>query len=194
MKYPTQTLLYASALFASFTAIAQPKLAPNAAFRNDVQRVVEDYPKGFASIRGAALEHNPQTVAYASKLTPSGASEASITQYSSGGKAIYSFQTTLLDTEEFKDAAKKYNWLYTQLKGMNVKHVMDNYTLQGRFEAPDESKGFAVSTLALASAPPALQKLRVEVSLQFEFPSWKVRLTVFEKEREDTEGGTGTDN
>lgn len=194
MKYPTQILLTACAVFTTSIATAQLKLAPNAAFRNDIQRVVEDYPRGFATIKGAAVEQNPQTVAYASKLTPVGATEASITQYSSGGKAVYSFQTVLLETEEFKEASRKYNWLYTQLKGMNIKHVVDNYTLQGRFEAPDESKKFAVSTLTLASPPLALQKLRVEVSLQFEFPNWKVGLTVFEKEREDTEGRKESDD
>jgi hypothetical protein len=190
MNYPTRILLTACAAFATSIATAQLKLAPNVAFRNDIQRVVEDYSHGFTTIKGAAVEQGPQTVTYASKLTPNGSGEASIVQYSSGGKAIYSFQTTLLVTETYKEAAKKYSWLYTQLKGMNVKHVVDNYTLQGRFEAPDESKGFAISTLTLASPPPPLQKLRVEVTLQYEMPNWKVGLVIFEKERDDKEGGS----
>jgi hypothetical protein len=33
----------------------------------------------------------------------------------------------------------------------------------------------------------ALKKMKVEVSMQFEFPEWKVLVLVYEKEREDTE-------
>lgn len=192
MKYPKQALL-ASALFAAITVSAQFKSPLSAAFRNDIQKVVEDYPAGFASLRGAALEQNPQTVEYASKITPSGAKGASITKYSSSGKAIYSFQSTLLETESFDEAAKKYKWLYSQLKGMNVKYVVDQYTLQGKLDAPDESKGFSTSTLTIFGPPSPLRKLKIDVSMQFEFPNWKVSMSVYEKEREDEERGEVND-
>ena len=32
-------------------------------------------------------------------------------------------------------------------------------------------------------------KLKIEAGLQYYFPEWKVTLTVYEKEREDTERG-----
>lgn len=194
MKYPKSVFAIALAFFLTTASNAQLKLAPNAAFRNDIQKVIEDYPQGFVSIKGAAVTQNPQSTEYALKVLPTGTSGASITEYSSGSKAIYSFQATLLETEDFKEASKKYNWLYTQLKGMNVKHVVDQYTLQGRYEAPDESKGFSTSTLTLFGPPSALRKLKVEVALQFEFPSWKVGLLVFEKEREDDEKGAAQDD
>ncbi|MDB5252215.1 MAG: hypothetical protein JWP27_1384 [Flaviaesturariibacter sp.] len=192
MKYP-QRLLLAAALACSLSSFAQLKSPANASFRSDIQKLVEDYPHGFATYRGATLEKNPQTTEYASKLTPSGAKGASITQYSAGARPVYSFQATMLETEEFEEASRKYKWLYTQLKGMNVRYVVDQYTLQGRYEAPDESKGFSTSTLTIFGPPSPLRKLKVEVSMQFEFPNWKVGLAVFEKEREDEEKGAETD-
>jgi hypothetical protein len=193
MNYPKRLLLTAG-LACSLLSYSQLKSPLNAAFRNDIQKLVEDYPQGFATYRGATIEKNPQTTEFASKLTPNAAKGASITQYSAGAKPIYSFQATMLETEEFDEAAKKYKWLYSQLKGMNIRYVVDQYTLQGRFEAPDESKGFSTSTLTIFGPPSPLRKLKVEVSMQFEFPNWKVGLVVYEKEREDEEKGSETDN
>ena len=34
-----------------------------------------------------------------------------------------------------------------------------------------------------------MPRLKIEVSMQFEFPEWKVVLSVYEKEREDHERG-----
>ncbi len=170
-------------------ASAQFKSPFGNAFRADVQKVVEDYPHQFASIRGAVVLTNPQTVEYSSLLTPQGVEASSIVQYSSVNKAIYSWQATVLTTESFEDAQKKYKWLYQQLKGMNVKYVADLYTLRGPYEQPSESRKFTTSVLTLQAPPTPLQKLKVEVSMDFEFPEWKVSLMVYEKEREDAEHG-----
>jgi hypothetical protein len=110
-----------------------------------------------------------------------------IVKYSTDLKPVYSWQTVLLTTEDYEEAAKKYKAVYSQLKGMNVKYVVDNYTLRGEYEAPDESRGFATSVLTPAHPPAALKKLKVEVSMQFEFPEWKVSVMVYEKEKEDDE-------
>ncbi len=37
-------------------------------------------------------------------------------------------------------------------------------------------------------------KLKIEVSMHFEFPAWKVGLSVYEKEREDNERETSPGN
>jgi hypothetical protein len=70
-----------------------------------------------------------------------------------------------------------------------VYYVKDQYTLRGVFEEADESKKFSTSILTVTSPPTPLKKLKVEVSLLFEFPEWKVNLLVYEKEREDDEQG-----
>lgn len=182
--------LIAAALFLFLGAQAQLKLpVVSSAFRSDVQKVVEAYPSQFAQLRGDVLTKNPQTVEYASLIKPDKAAHAVITQYSSNSKEVYTWQATLLSTEDFAEAEKKYKWLYTQMKGLNVKYVVDQYTLRGEYKAPAEGLDFVISQLSVFNPPMALKNLRVEVSLQFEFPEWKVALAVFEKEREDDEPG-----
>jgi hypothetical protein len=148
---------------------------------------VEAYPHQFSNIKGDVLAENPQTVEYASSVKPSGAQETMIVKYSSLLKPVYSWQSVMLITEDYEEAVKKYKWLYNQLKGMNVKYVADLYTLRGVYEQPDESRKFTTSIFTPANPPQALKKLKIEVSMQFEFPEWKVSVLVYEKEREDTE-------
>jgi hypothetical protein len=187
MKYPKH-LLSAVLLGTSVFAHAQLiKLPVNNAFRADVQKVMEDYPQQFATLRGGIINKNPQTVEYASLLLPDGAQESIITRYSSVQKPMYSWQAVMLTTESYEAAVKKYKWLFGQLKGLNVKYVADLYTLRGEYEVPDESRKFTVSTLALSAPPSPLRKLKVDVSMTFEFPEWKVSMLVYEKEREDDE-------
>lgn len=188
MRYP---LMVAIAFCLFTTANAQLKLPlkgnANSGLRNDLQKVVEAFPHQFQEIRGQVVANNPQTVEYASLVKPDGAQETMIVKYSSEVKPVYSWQSVLLTTEDYEEAAKKYKTVYHQLEGMNVKYVVDKYTLRGEYEAPDESRGFATSVLAPAHPPAALKKLRVEVSMQYEFPEWKVNIMVFEKEKEDEE-------
>jgi hypothetical protein len=183
MKYP----LILTMLLMAFNANAQLKLPGISSFRSDFQKVVEDFAHGFSSIKGEETVKNPQTIEYASKITPDGTTESTVTEYSTDGKPVYSWQALAISTESFAEAEKKYKWLFNQLKGMNVTYVVDQYTLRGKYEPPTEEIGFSTSELSLFNPPPPLRKLKVEVSMQFEFPEWRVSLLVFEKEKEDDE-------
>lgn len=184
------------ALIFSLTTQAQikfPSFSSNSSFKTDMQKVIEAYPEQFASLRGEVIERNPQSVEYASLVKPDGAQETSITSYSTNKKGVYAWQAVMLSTEDFDIAAKKYKALFTQLKGMNVKYVVDQYTLVGKYETPDEGRKFITSSLSLAYPPSPFEKLKVEVTMQFEFPEWKVKLLVYEKEKEDNERGDVND-
>lgn len=189
MKTSKPTFLLAALFYFSLAAQAQFRSPIPNAFRADVQKAVAGFPSQFASLRGEVRTTNPQTVEYASLLQVDKAEDCIITQYSSNSKPVYSLHALMLSTEDFAEAERRYKWLFAQLKGLNIKYVVDQYTLHGAYEAPAETRQFTTSTLAVADAPDALQKLRIEVAMQFEFPEWKVALTVFERERDDDEQG-----
>lgn len=186
-KKQALTLLLGSYL--SVSAIGQVRLPLNSGLRSDLQKVVSEYPAQFAAIRGEVVDQNPQSTEYRSKIKIGDTGECSIIAYSSKSKPIYSWQSLMFVTEDYETAAKKYRWLFNQVRGMNLYYLKDQYTLRGNFQEPTESRRFAVSTLALAAPPTPYQKLRVDVSLQFEFPEWKVQLLVYEKERDDNQRG-----
>lgn len=179
--------------FTAATGNAQFKLPVHLGIRGDLQKVVAEYPTNFQGIRGDLVDRNPQSSEFVSRLKVGDARHCSIISYSTGTRPVYSWQALMFVSEDFEAAAKKYKALFQQVKGANLYYLKDQYTLKGKMEEADESRGFSVSTLLLDAPPTAYEKLRIDVSLQFEFPEWKVMLLVYEKEREDDEQGREMD-
>ena len=155
--------------------------------RINLQKIVSDFPNQFSTLRGDTLIENPQSIEFASRLAFSGATENSIIQYKSV-RPVYSWQATLLSTEEFEEAEKKYRWLYNQLRVMTIK--LDNgysFSLNGDYDEASESKKFCGSIFKMTPNATDMPKLKIEASMQFEFPEWKVNLLVYEREKEDTD-------
>ena len=157
--------------------------------RNNLEKVIADFPKNFSTVRGDTLEVNPQSIEFSSLLDFKLASQNSITQYISANP-IFSWKALFLETEEFDEAAKKYKWLCNQLKVMTIKTETGySYNLSGDYDEPTMSRKFASSIYKLTPNASDLPKLKIEASMQYEFPEWKVRIYVYEREREDNERG-----
>ncbi len=194
MKILKTSLLAFVALLLTLIGRAQLRIpVTNNDLRNNLEKVIADFPRELNTIKGDLLNRNPQTVEYATLLKFDGAEENSIIQYISR-KPIYSWQAVVLTTEDFEEAAKKYKWLFSQLKMMTI--TMDNgysFSLNGEYDAPVETRKFCSSIFQLTPAATDLPKLKIEVGLQYYFPEWKVNVTVYQKEREDSERGNITD-
>ncbi len=192
MKMKTKQLLFVSAsFFLSLFSHAQFKLpgATNPDLRNALEKVIGDFPKEFANLKGEVLNNNPQTVEYASLLPFKTAEQNTITKYS-GKQPIYSWQAQMLTCEDFEAAAKKYKALYGQLKNTTITLNRDyTYGLASVYDAPDETRKFSSSIFTLQPNASNLSKVKVELSMQYEFPEWKIYLIVYQKEREDADRG-----
>jgi hypothetical protein len=190
MKILKTSLIASVIVLCVSPAIGQIRIpVTNNDLRHNLEKVIADFPQDLSSIKGTMIERNPQTVEYATLLKFDGAEENTVTQYISS-KPVYSWQATVLTSEDFDEASKKYKWLCNQLKVMTI-NMGNGYTfsLNGDYEAPDDSKKFTVSTFHLTPAATYMPKLKIEVGMQFYFPEWKVVLRVYQKEREDNERG-----
>lgn len=188
MKLPVKTLSCFTFLFLSLNPLtAQLKLlsAANTNIAGDIKKVIEDHPNQFRNIIGDAIIQNPQSVDYRCNLKINGAEECFITKYVSAEKAIYSWQALLLTTESFDEAKKKFRSVYTQLNNLPV-HTSQ---LKAAYESPEEEKRFTNIIFSFSPASEATKKLKVEVLLENEMMEWKVKLLVYEREREDSEQG-----
>ena len=189
MRIPATKLAATALLFLCLNTEAQIR-APftNNDLRTNLSSVLTDYVTGFTSLKGDTISFNPQSIEFASKLDFKGCEQNFITQYNSKNK-IYSWQAVLLTSEDFEESSKKYKWLANQLKVMTVKVQEYSFTLDGEFKAPDESKNFCSTIFKLTPNAANMPKLKIEASMQFQFPEWKVFLLVYEREREDDERG-----
>jgi hypothetical protein len=190
MRRPELKPAAAVLLFFSLNSKAQGFKFPvtNNDLRTSLSKVITDYVDGFASLKGDTISVSPQSIEFTSKLNFQGGDENTITQYKSKNQ-IYSWQAVLLTSEDFSEASKKYKWLCNQLKVMTVKVQDYSFTMSGDYEAPDDSKKFVTSIFKLTPNASNMPKLKIEASMQFEFPEWKVNLRVYEREREDNEQG-----
>ncbi|MDQ6609419.1 MAG: hypothetical protein M3Y85_06335 [Bacteroidota bacterium] len=192
MKTKTKQLLFfCVAIFSLSFSKAQFKIPGlgNPDVHNALEKVIADFPKEFANLKGDVLTTNPQTVEYASLLDFKSAEQNTITQYS-GRLPVYSWQALMFTTEEFETAAKNYKALYSQLKGMTLTLNRDyTYNLSGEYDKPDESKKFSTTLFRLIPNASNLPKLKVELLMQYELLEWKIYLLVYQKEREDNEKG-----
>ena len=192
MKMTTKPLLlFFSAFFVFSHSNAQLKVpgTGNPDVRNALEKVIGDYQKEFSNLKGEIINTNPQTVEYESLLTFKSAEKNIIIQYS-GKTPVYSWQAHMFTAEEFEVAEKKYKALFGQLKGMNLRLNRDyDYSLSGDYDKPSESRKFSSSVFRLLPNASNLPKVKVELSMQYEFPEWKIYLLVYQKEREDSERG-----
>ena len=169
---------------------AQLKLSFAGSLGNDVKKVIEDYPNRFSHLIGELIVKNPQSTDYQCNFTVAGAEEVSITQYNSKKNDICSWQALMLTTEDFDKARQKFKAIFNQLNFLPVKPgTVNAFHLKGKYEAPTEEKGFTSIVFNISPVADAVKKLKVELLLQSEQMQWKVKVLVYDREREDNERG-----
>ena len=157
----------------------------------DIKKVVEDYPNRFANITGKLILQNPQSAEYECNFKVNNAEESSITIYSADNKIICSWQALILSTDNFLEAKSKYKNIYNQLNNQAISmEGTGNFHLKGVYREPKEENKFSVSLFTINPMNENIKKLRVEISLQYELMEWKLRVLVYDKEKEDDERGS----
>jgi len=190
MKKSVKTLVLITIISLFSTSLpAQLKLFSNSGISQDVRKVVEDYPNHFSNLVGELISKDPQSADYTCNFNTDGAEETRITLYSSAKNNVCSWQALMLTTESFEKAKQKFKSLFNQLNNLAVKTAR----LKGNYESPNEEKRFASVVLSFGPADESKKKLKVEIALQYELMEWKVRVLVYDRERDDNERGTTRD-
>lgn len=178
-----------------YSADAQlKKLSPPSALAQDIRKVINDYPNRFANLIGDMVTENTQSVEYKCNFTANGAEETSITRYSSQSNNVYSWEALMLTTESFDKAKQKFKSLFSQLNHLSVNFDNIGFRLDGKYETPSEEMKFTSVVFSFTPADDAVKKLKVEVAMMYELTEWKVKVMVYDREREDEERGSRSDS
>lgn len=173
-----------------FPAISQVRFPGTNLLSSDMKKVIRDYPHHFASLQGAVIEENPQSINYSCNFQVDGSESSSITRYSSKDNDVFSWQALMLTTEDFETAKKKFRSLFNSLNNLSVKmDYGDTFYLTGKYDSPVEEKKFTSVILTFEKADRITRKMKLEISMQYEMLEWKVRVLIYEKDREDDEQG-----
>lgn len=191
MKNSVKPLVFLTiVLLYSFGLAAQLRLPVANGIAKELRTIIEDYPNHFHHITGEIISETNGTTVYTCNTLLSGAEDHTITKYANN-KAIYFWQATMLTTESFEKAKQKFKSLFNQLNNLSVKLGAKNYKLKGEYINPTEEMKFASIRFFAEPDDETLKKFRTELVIQFSMPmEWKVRILIYEKEREDEERGT----
>ena len=174
----------------AYSSYSQLRLPLANALASDIRKIIRDYPHQFNSLQGSIIEENPQTISYDCTFKVAGAESSSITRYSANNKKIYSWQALMLTTDDFETAKKKFRALYSQFNQLGVKmDYGETFYLGGKYEMPVEEKKFNSIIMMFENPDQNTYKMKLEISMQYELLEWKVRVIIYEHERDDDEQG-----
>jgi hypothetical protein len=191
MKKSVKSLvLITMSVFIASVSAAQLKLPVINGVAADVKKVIEDYPNRFINLMGEVKAENAQATDYECNFKVNGAEEAFITRYSAK-KEVCSWEAVMLTTESFEKAKQKFKSLYNQLNNLGVSAGGNKaYHLKGKYEAPQENMKFTAAVFSFDPETEPVKKIKVEVVMQYYAPmEWKVKVLVYDREREDAERG-----
>jgi hypothetical protein len=182
-KLATIFFIFLSPYLFSQQKLSTAKVSNN--IKPDMQKIIGDYYDHFYNIKGEMLSESVSTIEYQSKVVPQGALESIITEIKSLHN-VYSWEATMLKTDDFEKAVEKYKQIYRQLNGASFK-MYDNksWKFKGTYDTPDDGRAFASSILEPEVAEKVLQRLKIEVALNYNMSEWTIKLFVYEKEADD---------
>jgi hypothetical protein len=149
-----------------------------------LERVIQDYPNQFKNIRGDLLASNPKEAEYKSVVTIPGSESSTVTQYTTAGRHIVSWQTVLYASGDFDKAEKKFKELFGEIKNTIVRLEGERpVILNGKYETPEENKTTTTVVFDILPSTGSTSQLRVDLTLQRHDRRWTVVLSVYDKDR-----------
>lgn len=191
MKNSVKSLvLITTAVLLCFISVnGQIKLPSINGVEADVKKVINDYPNHFANLMGEMIVQNSQSTDYKCVFNANGAEETTVTKYSSN-KNVCSWQAVMLTTESFDKAKQKFKSLFNQLNNLTTRIGHQTVKLKGDYEQPDEKKKFSSVLFNFEPENETTGNLKVEILIvAYEPLEWKVKLLIYDKDREDDERG-----
>jgi hypothetical protein len=186
MKSPVKTLELLTIFFFSLTiANAQIKFNTTSSIAADIKKVIDDYPNHFDNILGEVIIQNPQSTDYQCNFKVNGAEECTITRYSGEKNPVSSWQALMLTTGNFNEAKKKFRSLYNEMNNLSK----ESMRLKGIYESPEEEKKFTSVLFSFYPPDESIKRLKVELVMEAQGMDWKVKLLVYDRDREDVETG-----
>jgi hypothetical protein len=187
------TLLIFSWLLTGASAYSQLNLAlpfPNG-LKSTAEKVLNSYKDQYTGIRGDTISLTSEVEVYASSVKPDGAMECTLTYYKQTQEATCTWEALMMRTEDFAVASRKYNACYNQLKSIALRTGGHNYKFESAYQSTDQNKSFYSTIFTPVTDDDAYRKLRVEILLENDMVEWTVRILVYEKDHEDTDGSMG---
>ncbi|MDP4130457.1 MAG: hypothetical protein Q8918_02185 [Bacteroidota bacterium] len=149
-----------------------------------LEKVIRDYPNRFHNIKGEMISQHANTTEYKSTIVVPGASSCTVSKYNISSSDTYSWSCTALHTKDFITARGKFKEIYEQIENTIIKvDGQKPFILSGQYRTPTEIRDRNTIAFELLPAVGDMKSLRIELSLEKDLASWKVKLHVYDGDK-----------
>ena len=179
-------LLIPACLFFAFPVSAQIK-TPFTSIRPQLEKVINDYPNQFSSIKGTRNQGDPNTIQYASTVEMKGAVDSKVIGYPTKTKINWLWETKLFVTDDMAELKKQYKAYYNDIAGKSFMNRGTNNSINatGPYSAPSEELRLWTNQFRMNDATGEFSNLVIDLVAEYANFEWIVYLRIYDKEKDE---------
>lgn len=179
-------LLLPAGLFFAVLVSAQLR-NPLTSIRPQLEKVINDYPNQFSSIKGVRSDGEPNTIEYVSTVEIKGASDSKVIGYPTKTKIIWFWEAKLFATEDIAELKKQYKSYFNDIAGKSLLTKGNNNSIYATapYNAPTEELRMWSNQFRINDATGEFSNLVIDLAAEYENFEWIVYLRVYDKEKDE---------
>lgn len=147
---------------------------------NALEKVLEDYPNHFNSIRSEIIGQDMQSTNYASTVNIEGADSGIIIQTGDEKENVFRWKENVFQTDNFDEAKAKFHSYFTKINGTSANVDGKAIVFKANYYAPDNSKRFASIIFINSNKADALKNVVIDLNMQYVLDGWQISINVYE--------------
>ena len=179
-------LLLTACLFSVILLSAQIK-SPFTSIRPQLEKVINDYPNQFSSIKGNRNEGDPNTIQYGSTVEMKGAVESKVIGYPTKTKINWLCEAKLFITDDMAELKKQYKSVYNDIAGKSFmsKGANNSINATGPYSAPSEELRLWTNQFRINDVTGEFGNLVIDLVAEYANFEWIVYVRIYDKEKDE---------
>ncbi|MEQ1799421.1 MAG: hypothetical protein ABL872_15815 [Lacibacter sp.] len=179
-------LLLTACLFSVIILSAQIK-SPFTSIRPQLEKVINDYPNQFSSIKGTRNQGDPNTIQYASTIEMKGAVETKVIGYPTKTKINWLWEAKLFVTDDMAELKKQYKSVYNDIAGKSFmsKGANNSINATGPYSAPSEELRLWTNQFRINDVTGEFGNLVIDLVAEYANFEWIVYVRIYDKEKDE---------
>ncbi|MBK8087865.1 MAG: hypothetical protein IPK31_07910 [Chitinophagaceae bacterium] len=179
-------LLLTACLFSVIILSAQIK-SPFTSIRPQLEKVINDYPNQFSSIKGTRNQGDPNTIQYASTVEMKGAVETKVIGYPTKTKINWLWEAKLFVTDDMAELKKQYKSYYNDIAGKSFmsKGANNSINATGPYNAPSEELRLWTNQFRMNDVTGEFGNLVIDLVAEYANFEWIVYVRIYDKEKDE---------
>ncbi len=177
-----------SFLFVLLFASSQAQTgASSGSIKPQLDKVINDFPVKFASIKGEKENGEPNTIQFKSTVEIKGGSDSKVVGYPSKNRIYWLWEARLFTTEDLGELKRQYKAYYNDIagKGLFGKTNIWNLVPTTPYNAPTEELRIWTNQFRMNEEAGDFKNMVVDLVAEYVNFEWVVYLRVYDREKDE---------